>query len=487
MRDSLILRLAVASMLFLAPLGLLPYAVSARPGVWQPLGLRGETVRALSVNVSEGEPLIYAETPAGLWRYTSSSGWARVDGPLPRTPLGGPAIAAWCVVPGRPRQLYVVTGRGTARQLYRSEDAGDTWQIIGPAPGQSERPPLVVQPGLSGTPDTITLVTDTRAQRSTDGGATWSPGGPWPANSPGQSALPIVLLGDSRTPDRLYALSSYGALWISDSGGLAWRVASPTEETAGQDKSSRITAIAIVPYFGIRIWAGTADSLAYSTDNGDSWARRDLPPTPPWLGRTPIFLLGDPRAPDTLYVALASGHVYRSDDAGQSWTDLGRPGAGHVFGLALDPDTRGRLYIATDDGIWMRAVLPPQPAEEPSLATSAPPEEPTATPAPSATPTPSPQPTATPTPTLTWTPSPTATASATPLPTSTPTPAARPFPPPTATPQPTEAPWPSPTALPAAEAPVPRPASPTLPPPPPPSPPPTAPPARTPLPTPEPR
>ena len=276
-------RFLLASLIFLAPLLLLPLAGAARNEAWTPLGLRGETVLALAVAGSSAERVVYAETHTGLWRFTAAEGWQRIDGPLPRTPLGGPALAAWRVVPGRTRVLYAVTGAGTARQLYRSEDSGAAWQLVGPAPGQLDQPPMVVLAGPSGAPDTITLATDSRIQRSSDGGATWSPGGPWPAGAGkadgGLAAATHTvhaLLGDSSAPDRLYALGDDVELWLSESGGRAWRV---IPRPAGRSDRPA-TILAIMPYFGIRLWTAAGGELSFSADNGLSWTTQRLPAAP---------------------------------------------------------------------------------------------------------------------------------------------------------------------------------------------------------------
>ncbi len=175
----------LASLIFMAPLILLPYARAGHTDSWRALGLRGETVLNLVVTGRETERIIYAETHTGLWRYVRAAsgrtaGWERIDGDLPRGDLGGPALAAWRNVQGRPLQLYALTGSGTNRQLYKSDDGGTAWANIGPAPGQTARPAMLILPGLNGAPDQILLTTSSRIQRSTDGGATWAPGGPWP-------------------------------------------------------------------------------------------------------------------------------------------------------------------------------------------------------------------------------------------------------------------------------------------------------------------
>lgn len=442
----------LTSLIFLLPLLLLPFARSAQEEGWRSLGLRGQTVLAL-VAASGSEGLIYAETPSGLWRYAAgqTSEWVAIHHALPRNALGGPALASWRVVPGRPRQLYAITGAGTARQLYRSDDAGATWRNIGPAPGQSARPPLVALAGLSGAADTLALVTDTRIQRSTDGGVTWAPGGPWPG---GAATAPQTLLADSSNTERLFALTASNLLWLSESGGRAWRTIEPI---VNGRPVGPLTAIAITPYFGVRIWVAGTGGLAYSADSGATWTLQPLP-----TAEAVALLLAEPRAPDTLYLTTMRGAVYRSDDAGSTWRALGVIPAGRPLALSLDPDTRGQLYAGTTDGVWARSVIPAQPPALPmdetrpaellttveSPPVGEPTSQPTDTPAPTATltRTPTPGPTATDRPTSTPTRRPTDTPTRRPTETPTRRPTDTPTRPPTETPTrwPTDTPTVSP-------------------------------------------
>lgn len=426
--------LILASLIFMAPLSLLPYARAGQAEMWQALGLRGETVLDLAVTSTEAERILYAETHTGLWRHIQdrsgrAASWERIDGGLPRAPLGGPALAAWRNVPGRPLQLYALTGSGTARQLYKSDDGGTTWTNIGLAPGQTGRPAMLILPGPNGAPDQIILTTSSRVQRSTDGGATWAPGGPWPGEadigSAGEAGEPIrSLLADSSAPENLYALTADASLWLSENGGFSWHAA----------ELDRVSVMTLTPHFGMYTWAATADRLAQSTDNGASWTMQPFPGT--GSGGRIVALRGDPRVPETLYAALKGGAAYRTDDAGATWIFLGAPGSTKVTGLALDPDSRDLLYAATDDGIWERAVTPLQPKVIPTLL-------PTPTPLPpTATSTLTPAMTCTTTATFSPTPTPTATATATATTTATPTRR------PTRKPAPTRTPTASPTPAP---------------------------------------
>ena len=185
-------------------------------------------------------------------RRAERTAWERIDVGLPAGPLGGPALAAWQVVAGRPLQIYALIGSGTARQLH----ARTTGAPLGPAsawrparrptrhdgPARPERRARSdhsgdQQPGAA------------QQRRRRDLGARRSVarvGKP----ALGEAADPLrYLLADPSAPERLYA--------------LAREASSGPRKTAGYpgvSASRRMSsAVAIAPYFGIRVWAATAD------------------------------------------------------------------------------------------------------------------------------------------------------------------------------------------------------------------------------------
>lgn len=412
------LPLTVVTVLFMAPLALLPLARAAQADAWQSVGLRGQTVRTIVVTSRGGQRVIYAETASGLWRSEQGQkDWQRIDAALPKTALGAPALAAWCHVPGRPQQLYALTESETDRQLHRSDDGGNTWLHVGPAPGQAPGSAMLALPGADGQ-DLIVISTGTRAQRSTDGGASWAPGGEWPPGAErqgGRQADPVrALYGDSNAPERLFALANNGDLWATDNGGLSWRVLAP---------GAPVSALTIAPYYGIRLWAATQAGLMLSPNNGDSWQSLPLPVVAGSTGGQIVALRNDPRVAEALYVALKNGMIYGTADNGVSWFSFGTPGAVRIAALAIDQDTRDVLFAATDDGIWAHRFVPSQPTPVPTFTATVPfpTETPTKTPVPTRTATPTHTATLTPTAFPSWTPSVVVTATATQTATWTPT------------------------------------------------------------------
>jgi len=433
-----------ASALFLSPLLIVPLLGVADASAWQPVGLRGETVLSLAVASGRDGTILYAETPAGLWRSEGRAGdedlgsrdWERIDAGLPRSPLGAPDVAAWCTVPGHPLRLYALAGPQDARQLYRTDDGGTSWQAVGPAPGQSQSPAMIVLPGPQGAEDTILIATSTHVQRSTNGGESWAPGGEWPEAAAEFDDPVARLLAGTAAPNRVVALARSGHAWVSGNGGLSWH-------DSGLQLDAQ--AVALEPQSGLHMWVAGDSGAAASVDGGASWSELPLPGAPDrWPGDTRghiVALQVDPRVSETLYAAARGGAVYRSDRGGQDWQLLHAPGTAEVAALVLEPAGRSTLYAATGDGVWARRVVALEPTPTPTSAET---PTPTHTPTATATVRPTLTPTATRTPTLTSTPTPTSTSTATPLPTATPTatarPTRRPTLAPTATPTPTTAP-----------------------------------------------
>ena len=158
--------------------------------------------------------------------------------------------------------------------------------------------------------------------------------------------------GDPRT---YYAGAASGGLWKSSDGGTHWAPIFDDQAV------SSIGAITVAPSDANVVWVGTGEpfirghiSLGWgvfkSTDAGKSWTRMGLENT----GRIGRIVI-DPRNPDVVLVA-AVGHaygpqpergVYRSADGGKSWERvLFVNDSTGAIDLVMDPGNSRILYAA---------------------------------------------------------------------------------------------------------------------------------------------
>jgi uncharacterized protein (TIGR03437 family) len=165
---------------------------------------------------------------------------------------------------------------------------------------------------------------------------------------------------DPSHPQRMY----YGTyrLYRSLDGGGLWQPISPdlTEAPRGTAPGNTIftiSAIAVSPADPDTIYTGAVSGAVFgTTDGGKTW--NDLTTGLPF--RSVTHVTTDPVDPATVYVTYsgfaipgepASGHVFKSADGGNTWTDIsGDLPDLPVDDLVIDPDLPDTLYLGTDLG-----------------------------------------------------------------------------------------------------------------------------------------
>ena len=146
-------------------------------------------------------------------------------------------------------------------------------------------------------------------------------------------------------------LGTHEGLFRSSDGGRTWTKA----ELDGQD------AMNLARPVGRTVWAAGHDVLAMSIDGGVSW--QDVEPS----GLPSLDVHGfaaDPRDPKRLFAAIAGQGLYRSSDAGRSFSLVSRDVGAGVMALAvLDDGTllagdlqRQELAVSSNVGRTWRAV-----------------------------------------------------------------------------------------------------------------------------------
>ena len=178
----------------------------------------------------------------------------------------------------------------------------------------------------------------------------------WRCIGPPRGGRVVTVAGDPVHPTTFYFGACAGGVWKTTDAGQTWQNISD-----GFFKTASVGAIAVAPsdpnviYAGmgeatIRIDVSPGDGVYKSTDAGQTWTHLGLSDTR-HIGKVQVH----PRNPDIVYVA-ALGHafgpneergVFRSTDGGQSWKKvLYKSENAGAIDLTLDPRNPRILYAS---------------------------------------------------------------------------------------------------------------------------------------------
>ena len=346
---------------------------------WRSIGpLRGG--RSITSAGSSARPLEYyfGATGGGLWKTTDGGlTWRPVtDGQLHSSSVGAVAVSA-----SNPDIVYIGMGetelRGNIMQgdgIYKSADAGKTWQHVGLADTQAisririhPTNPDVVYVSALGHP--YGRNTERGVFRTRDGGKTWQK-----VLYRDDHAGAVDLCMDPNNPDVLYAaiwdanrtpwgLTSGGpssGLFKTTDGGDHW-----TEITrnAGLPQLSAVKgdygeSIGIVGKIGVSVSGADSNRVYAVVENAnggvfvsdDAGAHWKLVSDDRRLRQRAFYysrIYADPKAKDTVYV-LNTG-FYKSTDGGKTYRTL-RPPHGDNHDLWIDPANPLRMVESNDGG-----------------------------------------------------------------------------------------------------------------------------------------
>lgn len=210
-----------------------------RGATWSPVGPTGD---AMGIAVPPGSRTAYAAGHDVFFRSDDGGRtWSSTRPALPGTDIHGLAASAT-----RPSTFYAyVVGQG----LYRSDDAGQSWQRGGGAPGST----MSLAAASGGGADVLFASTMEGVQRSRDGGATWE-------RVPELAGAYVNAAGSV-----VYAAAG-NAVFVSSDGGASWeRRAFPRGELALIAPAPSDPKHVYVVTIRFEVWR--------SSDGGVSWER----------------------------------------------------------------------------------------------------------------------------------------------------------------------------------------------------------------------
>jgi photosystem II stability/assembly factor-like uncharacterized protein len=310
---------------------------------WAPAnqGFRATFIEAVAVDPQQTSTLYVYARGVGLRKSLSGgSRWRRADAGLPAgiDELDPPVLA---IDPVTPARLWV----GWRRGLARSTDGGVSWTVLDPLGGQClDVKDLAVDPRSPSTLYGAGLLaaggceggTGCSVFRSLDAGETWQCAAP-----PTTSVEHVVI--DPAEPARVYAVSlSKQGVWRSEDRGAHWRLAG-----RGLRYANAPVTLAIDPTDPRRLYLGTLSKLMKSTDRGESWTESDHG-LPAGVVHTIVV---NPVNPQIVYAGENSG-VFISGNGGRTWFSMNGGLPSFTWPLALDPKIPDKLYAGTASSLY---------------------------------------------------------------------------------------------------------------------------------------
>jgi photosystem II stability/assembly factor-like uncharacterized protein len=277
--------------------------------------------------------------------------------------LGGKIPVSIAIDPADPGRLYAGSeGQG----LWRSTDAGRSWQPAGPGIPHAEITAMAVAHTPASHPGTVFAGTEpSTLSRSEDGGATWRELGALlelPSSShwsfppkPYTHHVRWIEI-DPHAEGRLYVAIEAGALVRSNDGGETWR-----DHVPGGPIDTHTAATH--PVAEGRLYSAAGDGYFESLDGGETWSR-------PMDGLRHGYLVSvavDSEDPDKVVVSAARG-PYVAYRPGSAEAYVYRKTAGRPFEPAMDglpdaqstvasrlvasPGEAGVFYAANNHGLF---------------------------------------------------------------------------------------------------------------------------------------
>jgi photosystem II stability/assembly factor-like uncharacterized protein len=300
--------------------------------------LKGEALHSLT-QASSNPDILVAGTNRGIFRSKDAGDtWEQL--PTSQTP-GLINVESLAVDPRDANVIYA----GTWYLPYKTTDGGNSWNII--KTGIIDDSDIFAIEIDDANPDHVIASACSGIYETKNAGANWRK-----VNGiPSQSRRTRAILQNPARPQAIYAGTTEG-FWLSQNGGNDWKVTTNRQ-------SFEVNAIAVHPKNPDMVYIGTNNyGVMISRDGGKSFA----PSNEGYSGRRAYSILPDRERPGRVYAttintATGGGYFYVSNDSGETWQLSTRNMPNRLIAYTILQDGRDGnvIYLGTNYGLYRSA------------------------------------------------------------------------------------------------------------------------------------
>jgi uncharacterized repeat protein (TIGR01451 family) len=296
---------------------------------WTAIGPSGGTVNKIVFNKATPST-VYAIAAGGFYRSQDGGmSWQLIKSDFFNSPQD------LAIDPSDSNRVYVVAPNYPC--LYMSTDGGASLSAVTSLP-TAVTSAWQIAVSQSGT--TLYVTSDKRVFYSADRAITWHER---TAVGTYVNARVLKLSIDPTDANTLYASATTSAtdagIFVTHDGAVTWQLL-----TSGNQSTSFTRDFAINAANSNQIWSARNDGIWVSNNKGVSWSNQSA------AAFTAIAI--DPSNPAILYAGTPFGSIYRTPDAGATWTDVAdQVSAGPVATLAVNPSQTSRLLAGGLGGL----------------------------------------------------------------------------------------------------------------------------------------
>ena len=298
---------------------------------WKVVGPDGGDARAIAADPSNASHLYLGTTNS--WLYESEDAGASWHRLAKLDPEDGYVLDSIVVDSADPATLFVGAWKDSSGGgLWISHDGGHTWKPVANMKGQ----PVHALVEAESDPQTLFAGTLEGVYRSTDAGKSWdliSPEGSREIHEIESLAV------DPRNPEILYA-GTWHLPWKTTNGGKTW-----SNIKKGVIVDSDIFSIVVDPEKPHVVYMSACSGIYKSEDAGLLFHKTQGIPNE---ARRTRKLMQDPENRAVVYAGTTEG-LYKTVDAGRNWRRMTGPEV-IVNDVYVDPHDGNHVLLATDRG-----------------------------------------------------------------------------------------------------------------------------------------